>query len=31
LVVDGRVKVLNVEENPSEFKVSGAEVILEQI
>uniref|UniRef100_A0A2N9GY41 glutaredoxin-dependent peroxiredoxin n=1 Tax=Fagus sylvatica TaxID=28930 RepID=A0A2N9GY41_FAGSY len=31
LVVDGRVKVLNVEENPSEFKVSGAEVILKQI
>ncbi|XP_050240459.1 peroxiredoxin-2F, mitochondrial [Quercus robur] len=30
-VVDGKVKVLNVEENPSDFKVSGAEVILKQI
>lgn len=30
-VVDGKVKVLNVEENPSDFKVSDAEVILKQI
>ncbi|TYH49927.1 hypothetical protein ES332_D10G170100v1 [Gossypium tomentosum] len=30
-VVDGKVKVLNVEGAPSDFKVSGAEVILEQI
>ncbi|KAE8023687.1 hypothetical protein FH972_009359 [Carpinus fangiana] len=30
-VVDGKVKVLNVEENPSDFKVSGAEHILKQI
>ncbi|XP_010524803.2 PREDICTED: peroxiredoxin-2F, mitochondrial-like [Tarenaya hassleriana] len=30
-VEDGRVKVLNVEEAPSDFKVSGAEVILGQI
>lgn len=30
-VIDGKVKVLNVEENPSDFKVSGAEHILEQI
>ncbi|KAJ8766458.1 hypothetical protein K2173_022517 [Erythroxylum novogranatense] len=30
-VEDGNVKVLNVEEAPSEFKVSGAEVILGQI
>ncbi|KAA8527564.1 hypothetical protein F0562_034721 [Nyssa sinensis] len=30
-VVDGKVKVLNVEKAPSEFKVSGGEVILEQI
>ncbi|XP_007034650.2 PREDICTED: peroxiredoxin-2F, mitochondrial [Theobroma cacao] len=30
-VVDGKVKALNVEEAPSDFKVSGAEVILEQI
>lgn len=30
-VVDGKVKALNVEGAPSDFKVSGAEVILEQI
>ncbi|XP_062157085.1 peroxiredoxin-2F, mitochondrial [Alnus glutinosa] len=30
-VVDGKVKYLNIEENPSDFKVSGAEHILEQI
>lgn len=30
-VVDGKVKVLNVEKAPSEFKVSGGEVILGQI
>ncbi|CAN4112764.1 unnamed protein product [Withania somnifera] len=30
-VVDGNVKVLNVEEAPSDFKVSGGDVILEQI
>ncbi|CAI0466279.1 unnamed protein product [Linum tenue] len=30
-VEDGKVKVLNVEEAPSDFKVSGGEVILEQI
>ncbi|XP_041001029.1 peroxiredoxin-2F, mitochondrial-like [Juglans microcarpa x Juglans regia] len=30
-VVDGKVKVLNVEENPSDFKVSSAEHILKQI
>ncbi|KAJ8622667.1 hypothetical protein MRB53_031196 [Persea americana] len=30
-VVDGKVKVLNVEKVPSEFKVSGGEVILGQI
>ncbi|KAG2721711.1 hypothetical protein I3843_02G080700 [Carya illinoinensis] len=30
-VVDGKVKVLNIEENPSDFKVSGAEHILKQI
>ncbi|KAB2009284.1 hypothetical protein ES319_D10G156500v1 [Gossypium barbadense] len=30
-MVDGKVKVLNVEGAPSDFKVSGAEVILEQI
>ncbi|XWS09139.1 hypothetical protein CRYUN_Cryun40dG0060400 [Craigia yunnanensis] len=30
-VVDGRVKALNVEGAPSDFNVSGAEVILEQI
>ncbi|PON80149.1 Peroxiredoxin-2F, mitochondrial [Parasponia andersonii] len=30
-VVDGKVKVLNVEEAPSDFKVSGGEVILGQI
>lgn len=31
LVVDGKIKALNVEKVPSEFKVSGAETILEQI
>ncbi|XP_040992786.1 peroxiredoxin-2F, mitochondrial isoform X1 [Juglans microcarpa x Juglans regia] len=31
LVVDGKVNVLNVEENPSDFKVSGGEHILKQI
>ncbi|KAG1331723.1 peroxiredoxin-2F, mitochondrial [Cocos nucifera] len=30
-VVDGKIKVLNVEKVPSEFKVSGGEVILGQI
>ncbi|XP_068652255.1 peroxiredoxin-2F, mitochondrial [Aristolochia californica] len=30
-VVDGKVKVMNVEKVPSEFKVSGGDVILEQI
>ncbi|KAK8495386.1 hypothetical protein V6N13_023155 [Hibiscus sabdariffa] len=30
-VVDGKVKAFNVEGAPSDFKVSGAEVILEQI
>ncbi|PWA97257.1 Redoxin [Artemisia annua] len=30
-VEDGKVKVLNVENVPSEFKVSGGEVILDQI
>ncbi|XP_077219201.1 peroxiredoxin IIF [Tasmannia lanceolata] len=30
-VVDGKVQVLNVEKVPSEFKVSGGEVILGQI
>ncbi|OAY81311.1 Peroxiredoxin-2F, mitochondrial [Ananas comosus] len=30
-VVDGEVKVFNIEKVPSEFKVSGAEVILGQI
>ncbi|KAF5175234.1 Peroxiredoxin protein [Thalictrum thalictroides] len=30
-VVNGKVKVLNVEEVPSDFKVSGGEVILDQI
>ncbi|PKI31279.1 peroxiredoxin-2F, mitochondrial [Punica granatum] len=30
-VEDGKVKVLNVEEAPSDFKVSGGEVILGQI
>ncbi|XP_072986934.1 peroxiredoxin-2F, mitochondrial [Typha latifolia] len=30
-VVDGQIKVLNVEKVPSEFKVSGGEVILDQI
>ncbi|KAM5569308.1 peroxiredoxin-2F, mitochondrial [Rosa sericea] len=30
-VVDGKVKVLNVEEAPSDFKVSGGDVILGQI
>ncbi|BFG15329.1 hypothetical protein CerSpe_016020 [Prunus speciosa] len=30
-VVDGKVKVLNVEEVPSDFKVSGGDVILGQI
>jgi peroxiredoxin len=30
-VEDGMVKVLNVEEAPSDFKVSGGEVILGQI
>ncbi|KAG6668314.1 peroxiredoxin-2F, mitochondrial-like isoform X2 [Carya illinoinensis] len=31
LVVDGKVNVLNVEENPSDFKVSGGGHILKQI
>ncbi|KAL3697405.1 hypothetical protein R1sor_011481 [Riccia sorocarpa] len=31
LVEDGKIKVLNVEESPSDFKVSGAETILEKI
>lgn len=30
-VVDGNVKALNVEKVPSEFKVSGGDVILDQI
>ncbi|KAL5995919.1 hypothetical protein ACLOJK_025992 [Asimina triloba] len=30
-VVDGKVKVLNVEKAPSEVKVSGGEAILDQI
>ncbi|KAG8052451.1 hypothetical protein GUJ93_ZPchr0001g29760 [Zizania palustris] len=30
-VDNGKIKVLNVEKAPSEFKVSGAEVILDQI
>ncbi|XP_034685371.1 peroxiredoxin-2F, mitochondrial [Vitis riparia] len=30
-VVDGKVKALNIESAPSEVKVSGADVILEQI
>jgi peroxiredoxin len=30
-VVDGKVKVLNVEVNPLDFKVFGAEHILKQI
>ncbi|KAI9128981.1 hypothetical protein K1719_000464 [Acacia pycnantha] len=30
-VVDGKVKALNIEEAPSDVKVSGAETILEQI
>ncbi|GLT78446.1 hypothetical protein SLA2020_499820 [Shorea laevis] len=30
-VVDGKIKAFNVEAAPSDFKVSGAEVILEQI
>ncbi|KAM7488692.1 hypothetical protein LguiB_026176 [Lonicera macranthoides] len=30
-VVDGKVKVFNLEKAPSEFKVSGGEVILDQI
>ncbi|GLJ39493.1 hypothetical protein SUGI_0806770 [Cryptomeria japonica] len=30
-VDDGKIKVLNVEKVPSDFKVSGGEVILEQI
>ncbi|KAI4369622.1 hypothetical protein MLD38_018045 [Melastoma candidum] len=30
-VEDGKVKVLNIEDAPSDFKVSGGEVILEQI
>ncbi|PHT59901.1 Peroxiredoxin-2F, mitochondrial [Capsicum baccatum] len=30
-IVDGNVKVLNVEEAPSDFKVSGGDVILGQI
>ena len=30
-VEDGKVKVFNVEKVPSEFKVSGGEVILDQI
>ncbi|XP_050947786.1 peroxiredoxin-2F, mitochondrial isoform X2 [Cucumis melo] len=30
-VVDGKVKALNVEEAPSDFKVTGADVILNQI
>lgn len=28
---DGKIKALNVEKAPSEFKVSGADVILDQI
>ncbi|KAJ4971733.1 hypothetical protein NE237_004832 [Protea cynaroides] len=30
-VVDGKIKVLNVDKNPNEFKVSGGDVILDQI
>lgn len=30
-MVDGKVKALNVEEAPSEVKVSGGEIILGQI
>ena len=30
-VVDGTVKALNIEEAPSDFKVTGADVILNQI
>lgn len=30
-VVDGKVKAFNVEEAPSDFKVSGGETILGQI
>lgn len=30
-VVDGKVKALNIEKAPSEIKVSGADVILDQI
>lgn len=30
-MVDGKIKNLNVEEAPSEFKVSGADVVLDQI
>lgn len=30
-MVDGNVKVLNVEKAPSDFKVSGGDVILGQI
>jgi peroxiredoxin len=30
-VDNGKIKAFNVEEDPSEFKVSGAEVILDQI
>ncbi|KAL6526565.1 hypothetical protein OROGR_015655 [Orobanche gracilis] len=30
-VVDGKIKVLNVEKAPSEFEVSGGDVIIEQI
>ena len=30
-VEDGKVKAVNVEEAPSDFKVTGAEVILGQI
>ena len=30
-VVDGKVKALNIENAPSEVKVSGADVILDQI
>ena len=30
-MVDGKIKSINVEEAPSELKVSGADVILDQI
>lgn len=30
-MVDGHIKVLNVEKAPSEFEVSGGDVILGQI